>query len=93
MKTAWDAIQWLTDNNVEHRSGWKMQEIPPLAILGHARDELKELFDAPDDKEEIADTIASLFHYAQVKGVSYLELEQLILVKLSKRFNKFPLTE
>jgi hypothetical protein len=87
MQRAWNRIQRLVDANVRHRrKNFHLQDATPELIFQHAEDELKELREAPDDADEMADLLAILLHYCFVKGWTIPELEHRIIQKLEQRF-------
>lgn len=66
----WACVEYLHQANGVHRKGFTMQGTTPGAILEHARSEVSELEDHPDDIDELADAMNCLTHYAITKGWS-----------------------
>lgn len=88
MQRAWDEIARLVRENATHRRGWKLGDAPPSMSIAHARDELAELADSPDDVTELADILGCLIVYAVKKGWSAVAVEEVLLMKLSLRFSR-----
>lgn len=83
---AWEKIRQLIATNALHRKGFRLQDVSEGWILQHAFEELKELFDGPDDASELADLFGCLIHYAIKKGWTSELLDELLLKKLAERF-------
>jgi hypothetical protein len=87
VKRAFKKIKSLIDKNAQHRKGFRLQEVDLELVLQHARDELDELADAPDDPTEMADLFSVLIHYSIKQGWTVEFLESLLIEKLNSRFS------
>jgi len=86
MNKAWKKVKELHNSGARHiKKGKKINEFTFTQILAHAGEELVELASEQDDMDELADTIACLFHYAVKKGWSRTAVEKAILKKLEER--------
>ena len=86
MKKAWKKIEDLIAKNARHRKGFHLGEVRPQFILGQMLEELKELWDDPNDPNEIADLLGILIHYSIKKGWTMEKIEKCLLDKLDLRF-------
>lgn len=85
--SAWQTVARYVDANARHATkGWRLGEITDQYILTYVLGEVCELLSAPDDIEEMADTLACLIHYALRKGWSEGDVNAAVLRKLSRRF-------
>jgi len=83
----WREIRLLDGANVRHRSGVRLGEATAEAILDHAKKEIAELEAAPDDVDEMADTMAILIHYCVRKGWTRERVDEAIMRKLALRLD------
>lgn len=89
MQRAWNEIRRLSAVGAVHnRKGFTLASRSPEAILEHASDELLELTQAPNDIDELGDTLACLLHYAIRKNWSLDQIEDALLKKLTMRFTE-----
>lgn len=87
MQKAWRKIEDMIAANMEHnRKHFRLGDVNPVFVLGQAVGEMKELMDAPDDRDEMADLLGILIHYCIKQGWSMDDIEQAIIDKLDKRF-------
>lgn len=86
MNKAWKKVAELHKSGAKHiKKDKKINEFTFTQILAHAGEELVELASQQDDIEELADTLACLFHYAVKKGWSRKKVEEAIIKKLDER--------
>jgi len=87
LDAAYLLVQGFTDRNARHlRKNFRLLETPLADTLKRAKEELQELVEAPDDIDEMADTLANLLHYSVRKGWSTAQLYAAVSKKLNMRF-------
>lgn len=79
-------IKILEDNHAQHVKGWKCGFFPDEDILRYAHNEIAELEAAPDDINEMADSLICLFSYCVRKGWDLDQVGKAIRFKLRERF-------
>lgn len=88
MNKAWKKMTSLHNSGARHiRKRRKLCNFTPTQILAHAGEEMIELASAQDDKEELADILTHLFHYAARKGWKRKDIEDIMIKKMENRIN------
>lgn len=85
MKHVWKEIERLHKVGVHIKKCKRLDSFTPTEILKHAGEELIELASDQDDIDELADTLACLYHFAIVKGWSRELVQVAIFKKLKAR--------
>jgi hypothetical protein len=84
--TACDEIKILEENHAQHIKGWKCGFFPDEDILKYTHGEVAELEAAPDDINEMADSLVCLFSYCVRKKWSPDQIGKAIRFKLREKF-------
>lgn len=83
---AFEEVRLLEVNHAEHIKGWKCGDFPDGDILRYAHLEIEELERAPDDIDEMADSLICLLSYCVRKGWDLDKVGYAISHKLRVRF-------
>lgn len=89
MLVAWKKIdRMIKEGYVHNRKHFELDKVKLPFLIGQAVAELKELMDAPDDPQEMADLLGILIHYCIKQGWTREFMQKLIIEKLNLRFDK-----